>query len=164
MSQRYGWGHITINVSDLDASIGFYRKLGFTPFVAGVPYLNLNAETAAGIPAAASGALGLPVGVQGRACIMQLDEGFPKIDLTELSGSRQRVPPLNVDLGLVRICLVSENLAFSYEDLKSQGVEFLSPPAVCHDRLADVAVCRDPDGTLIELLQVYLDRWVPYLS
>jgi len=25
--------------------------------------------------------------------------------------------------------------------------------------MADVAVCVDPDGTLIELLLVYLDRW-----
>ncbi|MEM9397808.1 MAG: VOC family protein, partial [Pseudomonadota bacterium] len=65
---------------------------------------------------------------------------------------------------VVRICLISENLAEAYDELKREGVEFLSPPAACHDRLADVAVCKDPDGTLIELLQVYLDRWGPYIS
>ncbi len=43
-------------------------------------------------------------------------------------------------------------------------VRFLHPPAVCHERLADVAVCVDPDGTLIEILQVYLDRWGPFLG
>ena len=28
-SARLRWGHININVSDLDASINFYEKLGF---------------------------------------------------------------------------------------------------------------------------------------
>ena len=164
MAQHLAWGHININVSDLDASIEFYTKLGFTPFVPGVPYLNFNAEAAAQIPDAAAAALGLPAGTAGRACIMQLDDGFPKIDLTELPKDGQRDPLVNGDLGVVRICLIAADLVAAYEDLNSQGVEFLSPPAVCHDRLADVAVCKDPDGSLIELLQVHLDRWGPYLT
>ena len=164
MAQHFSWGNININVSNLDASIAFYKKLGFTIFVPGVPYLNLNIEASAEIPSAAGKALGLAEGTKGRACIMQLDESFPKIDLTEFTGQRQKSPLLNDDLGLVRICLISEDLVATYEELNSQGVEFLSPPTACHDRLADVAVCKDPDGTLIELLQVYLDRWGPYLS
>ena len=163
MSSKFEWGHVNINVSDLDKSIAFYKKLGFTPFVPGVPYLNLNAETPAQIPSASAEALGLLEGTKGRACIMQLNDGFPKIDLTELTQEQQRDPLQNDDLGLARICLILENLAAAYEDLKGQGVVFLSPPTACHERLADVAVCRDPDGTLIELLQVYMDRWGPYL-
>lgn len=164
MAQQFSWGHININVSDLETSIAFYKKLGFAPFVPGVPYLNLNAEARAEVPSAAGEALGLAEGTEGRACIMQLDDGFPKIDLTEFAGGQQSSPLLNDDLGLVRICLISEDLVAAYEELKNQGVEFVSPPTACHDRLADVAVCKDPDGTLIELLQVYLDRWGPYLS
>ncbi len=164
MAQQFTWGHININVADLDASIAFYTHLGFTPFLPGVPYLNFNVQSPAQVPDEAAAALGLPAGTEGRACIMQLDDGFPKIDLTELPKEGQREPLKNSDLGVVRICLISEDLAAAYEDLKGQGVEFLSPPAACHDRLADVAVCRDPDGTLIEILQVYLDRWGPYLS
>ncbi len=164
MTQSFEWGHININVSDLDASIEFYKKLGFTPFVPGVPYLNLNAETAAAVPADAGGALGLPDGTEGRACIMQLGDTFPKIDLTEFPKGQKSSPLLNDDLGLVRICLMSEDLTSAYDALKNDGVEFVSPPTACHDRLADVAMCKDPDGTLIEILQVYLDRWGPYLS
>ena len=44
MSQRFGWGHININVSDLDASVGFYEKLGFEVFIPGIPYLNLSID------------------------------------------------------------------------------------------------------------------------
>ncbi|MFT4721801.1 MAG: hypothetical protein ACI9SB_002980, partial [Candidatus Azotimanducaceae bacterium] len=43
--------------------------------------------------------------------------------------------------------------------LTALGVAFLSPPQPCEDGLADLATCVDPDGTLIELLQVYLDKW-----
>lgn len=161
MSQRFGWGHININVSDLDASISFYQKLGFEVFIPGIPYLGLNTAQQNTMPPTTAQALGLPAGIKGRACIMQLDNGFPKIDLTELDSSEPRQALQNVDHGLVRICLVSQDLAADYEHLQSQGVEFLSPPQECPQRMADVATCSDPDGTLIELLQVYLERWPP---
>lgn len=161
MSQRFGWGHININVSDLDASIRFYETLGFEQFIAGIPYLDLSTEHPKVMPADTATALGLTPGTAGRACIMQLDNGFPKIDLTELTDLEQREPLENKDRGLVRLCLVSQDLASDYEYLKAEGVEFLSPPATCHERLAEVATCKDPDGTLIELLQVHLDRWPP---
>ena len=74
-------------------------------------------------------------------------------------GSSKARPIGNGDLGVVRICLVSTDLPADYERLSGLGVEFLSPPAPAASGLADVAVCRDPDGALIELLQVYLDRW-----
>ena len=159
MSQRFGWGHININVSDLDRSVAFYRKLGFEPFIPGIPYLQLKADEALELPEPCGNALGVESGTTGRACIMQLDHGFPKLDLTEFRGAQQRAPLANQDLGLVRICLVSTDLQADHESLSREGVTFLSAPQQCPGRLADVAVCRDPDGTLIELLQVYLDRW-----
>lgn len=161
MSQRFGWGHININVKDLDVSIGFYQKLGFELFISGIPYLNLTAEQPNDVPTDTAQALGVPPGTRGRACIMQLDNGFPKIDLTELADVEQREPLQNKDRGLVRVCLISQDLIADYAYLKDQGVEFLSPPKPCHERMADVATCVDPDGTLIELLQVYLNRWPP---
>jgi catechol 2,3-dioxygenase-like lactoylglutathione lyase family enzyme len=164
MNTRFGWGHININVQDLDASIAFYEKLGFERFLPAIPYLNLRAEQRSQISSDAAAALGLLPGTEGRACIMQLDDGFPKLDLTELTDLAQREPLQNKDRGLVRFCLVTADLAVACDDLKTQGVEFLSPPTACHERLADVAVCVDPDGTLIELLQVYLDRWGPFLA
>jgi catechol 2,3-dioxygenase-like lactoylglutathione lyase family enzyme len=164
MSQRFDWGHININVSDLDASIAFYEKLGFEPFIPAIPYLNLNGSEAASIPDGAGDALGLPPNTRGRACIMQLNDGFPKIDLTELKDIAQQQPLQNADIGIVRICLVSTDLDADYKHLIDEGVTFLSPPQACHERLGDVACCVDPDGTLIELLQVYLDRWGPYLT
>lgn len=156
----FSWGHINVNVANLDRSIAFYKKLGFEVFIPAIPYLALeSAQDHKPLPGDAAEALGIQQGTKGRACIMQLDDGFPKLDLTELSGLDQSAPLTNSDRGLVRICLATEDLERDVKRLKADGVEFLSEPKAGHAELADIAVCKDPDGTLIELLQVYLDRW-----
>ena len=163
MPNRFSWGHVNINVSNLERSIEFYQKLGFEVFVPAIPYLGLSQQDEAKLEIPTAAALGVPEQTRGRACIMQLDTGLPKIDLTEIEGVVQREPLLNQDLGLVRLCLVSQDLAADYESLSHDGVEFITPPTTCRDRLAEVAVCKDPDGTLIELLHIYLERWRQFL-
>ena len=154
------WGHININVSDLDKSIAFYRKLRFTELLPGIPYLDLTATPGSNrVPASAAVALGVPEQNEGRACIMQLDDGFPKIDLTQWSTTEQQRPLHNADLGLVRLCLATQDLAGDYATLVEQGGPFLSTPQEMQGGKADIAVCIDPDGSLIELIQLYLDKW-----
>ena len=154
------WGHININVSHLDESIAFYQKLGFSMLLPGIPYLDLTASDGFNkMPSAAARALAMQEQSEGRACIMQLDEGFPKIDLVEWSGADQQPPLGNADLGLVRFCLASQDLAADYAKLVEQGVKFLSEPQATKDGKADIAVCADPDGSLIELIQIYFEKW-----
>jgi catechol 2,3-dioxygenase-like lactoylglutathione lyase family enzyme len=157
---KFGWGHININVSNLEDAIGFYQKLGFEMFIPGIPYLGLTADPDhSAMPATATDALGITTGTRGRACIMQLGRGFPKIDLTELADTVQTAPATNADLGLVRFCLASPNLQRDVDLLRAQGVQFLTPAQTTPGGLAEIATCMDPDGTLIELLQVHLDKW-----
>ena len=111
------------------------------------------------MPEAIAQALAVPLSTKGRACIMQLGKGLPKLDLTEFSNSDIRPPLRNQDHGIVRLCLATKDLHAAYLQLTADGVEFLAPPTQCSERMAEVAVCKDPDGTLIELLQVHLDRW-----
>ena len=160
----FGWGHININVSNLEDSIEFYETLGFQVLIPGIPYLGMSREEMRPLAQGISTALGINTTLHGRACIMQLDDGFPKIDLTEFSGLTQNPPLTNADRGLVRICLTSKDLRADVARLKADGVEFLSDIQPGHQQLGDIAVCRDPDGTLIELLEVYLERWAPYLG
>jgi len=156
---KFGWGHININVSNLEQSIAFYEKLGFQQFIPAIPYLGLAQKDAVTVPESSARALGVPESTRGRACIMQLDDGFPKLDLTEFDCKQQQKPLANADLGLVRICLVSQDLKQDYERLTAHGFQFISEPQRDEGKLADVAVCLDPDGTLIELLQVNLENW-----
>ena len=153
------WGHININVSNLDTSIAFYKKLGFSLLIPGVPYLGIGKDSSSEIPADQSNALGVPSGTTARGCIMQLDNGFPKIDLTEYAKDSPQLAPSNDDLGIVRLCLGSQNLTQDYQHLVSVGVDFLSAPTEGVGGLADIAICRDPDGTLIELIELHLEKW-----
>ena len=159
-STKLRWGHININVSDLDASIKFYEKLGFGVYIPSIPYIGLTVETKSNlIDEGSRTALGLPHETLGRACIMQLDNGYPKLDLTQLNDMPPSTPLNNTNLGLVRMCLATVNLEADYKRLIDLGVDFISPPMTAKDGMAEIAVCIDPDGTLIELIQVHLDKW-----
>ena len=153
------WGHININVSNLEQSIAFYQKLGFSTLIPGVPYLGIERESMREIPAEQRAALEVPVGTHARACIMQLDDGFPKIDLTEYSKESPQSAGANDDLGMVRLCLATRDLKADYAALKEAGVEFLSEPTGGVGGMADIAICRDPDGILIELIELHLEAW-----
>jgi catechol 2,3-dioxygenase-like lactoylglutathione lyase family enzyme len=153
------WGHININVSNLDVSIAFYEKLGFSLLIPGVPYLGIGKDSRSEIPASQRKALDVPSGTMARACIMQLDDGFPKIDLTEYAKDSPQAPAANDDLGIARLCLGTSTLEQDYKLLKSAGVEFLCAPTEGVGGLADIAICRDPDGTLIELIELHLEQW-----
>ena len=159
VKKKLRWGHINVNVSNLDSSIEFYEKLGFEIYKPSIPYIGLTVDpTSNSMDKGSRTALGLPKETSGRACIMQLDNGYPKLDLTQLDDMPQSIPLSNADLGLVRICLASVNLEADYNNLKKLDVEFISPPQTAKDGRAEIAICVDPDGTLIELIQVHLGK------
>ncbi len=158
-ARRFRWGHININVRDLDRSVAFYAKLGFQVFLPGIPYLNLTLEAPSQLPDGAAEALGVPKGTRGRGCILDLDGTFPKIDLTAFDGLAPAGPLSTSDVGIVRLCLGCSDLNADVARLMGQGVEFLSGPSETQAGRADIAVCVDPDGTLIELIEVHLARW-----
>ncbi len=154
------WGHINLNVRDLERSVAFYEKLGFEMFIPSIPYLGLSlGEDATEMPADCAEALGVEASTRGRACIMGLKGAFPMIDLTEFEGGDPAPPPSTRDLGAVRICLASQDLAADHALLAEAGVSFLTPPRSAKDEMATIAICSDPDGTLIELIQLHMEKW-----
>ena len=159
MSGGFQWGHINVNVSDLERSIAFYELLGFKLFMPAIPYFGLERGEARSLEDGHADVLGVPRGTTGRACIVQLDDGFPKLDLTALDCAAPAQPLGTQDLGVVRICLACADLAAEVARLEAAGVGFLTPSATGTAGLVEVALCRDPDGTLIELLQIYPQRW-----
>ena len=157
-TQGFGWGHVNLNVADLDRSIAFYELLGFSVFLPGIHYLGLGQHEVTTIDGAYAEVLGVAPGTRGRACIMELGGGSPKLDLTEFDTPAPAGPLANGDRGLVRLCLVCADLDAQFARLDAAGVPFLTPPRTGAGELAELAVCSDPDGTRIELLQLHLDR------
>ena len=92
MGQRFRWGHININVADLDLSISFYEELSFEIFMSGIPYLGLEAEEFKEMPTSMTEALGVPFGTKGRSCIMQLDKGFTQARFNRVFRSKSTRP------------------------------------------------------------------------
>lgn len=58
------------------------------------------------------------------------------------------------DIGISHLAFTVENLEAEYNRLKEEGVKFIAPPQISSDGYAKVTFCRDPDGNLIELVEV----------
>ncbi len=58
------------------------------------------------------------------------------------------------DRGLNHIAVEVDDIDALYEKLKASGVSFHAPPTVSTDSVAKVTYCRDPEGTMIELVEM----------
>ncbi len=154
------WGHLNVNVTNLERSIAFYGRLGFSMMLEGIPHLGLSLHHESALPDTLCEAYGLPGATRARGCILQLGDGFPKLDLTEYSTTVDSAPLGAGALGCERFCLAVEDLAAEIERLARSGVPVLTGATTGEQDLAQVAVCLDPDGTRIELIQLDLGRFV----
>jgi glyoxylase I family protein len=142
--------HINLNVSDIERSILFYEALGFR--VLGRNDAEWSPETGE--------LLGVP-GARGRACMMSLPGDVArttKLDLLEWTHPKSptRPQPQANDPGAPRIALRVRNVEAAYRDLCEAGVEFITEPAGPDPKLgiANVVCCRDPDGFIVELVEL----------
>ena len=142
--------HININCTNFDRSLEFYRLLGFKVI------RDLNEVSSATL----SRGLRIP-DCRGRAVLMLLGDNprSTRVDLIEWKNPKtegQAYPHL-WHAGMCRIALRTRTLVKDYEDLKAKGIEFWTEPLVV--KLKDgkeegFVCCTDPDGTVIELIQV----------
>ncbi|MBI4284061.1 MAG: VOC family protein [Chloroflexi bacterium] len=58
------------------------------------------------------------------------------------------------EIGISHIAFTVGNVDAEYARLSKAGVPFNSPPQKSPDGYAKVTFCRDPDGTLIELVEL----------
>ena len=56
-------------------------------------------------------------------------------------------------IGCSHFAMTVKNLDETYERLVEAGVYFNSPPQLSPDGFAKVTFCKDPDGSLIELVE-----------
>lgn len=81
--------------------------------------------------------------------------GETLIELLEFHRAAQpRLSVREVDsIGPTHIALTVADLDRAYLVLRERGTSFLAPPIPSPDGLHKVAFCRDPDGTLLELVE-----------
>jgi glyoxylase I family protein len=142
--------HVNVNCTNFERSMAFYAKLGFK--VAKDLDVVGNQQLSEG--------LRLP-DCRGRAALLMLgsDSHATRLDLLEwIHPKPQGTPyPNLVNVGICRIALRTRNLRKDYEDLSAQGIEFWTEPQffnVRDGREEGFVCCSDPDGTVIELIQV----------
>jgi catechol 2,3-dioxygenase-like lactoylglutathione lyase family enzyme len=140
--------HVNINVSDIERSVEFYRLLGFELMhvLADEPTDDVRQLMHFG-------------GRTTRGAVMSLGDDpltSTKVELLEPvdpPAEPQGVLPEN-RVGFSRLALRTKDLIPFYEKLKAAGVEFLSEPIEIDVVGAKRYVLfRDPDGTLLELIE-----------
>ena len=141
---------VGISVSDLDRSIGFYRKYGgFDRTIVDVH------DSLSGLVDEVSGTRGTCI----RSCILGSSSADGQVELFEVLQPRGRSVPFGVtwgDFGYLQVCLNGRQgddvfrMAASFAD---DGVEFLCGPQLMGDeRQGAFFYAKDPDGIPVEFL------------
>lgn len=130
-----GIDRIKISVSDLSASVAFFRDTIEMTVVA--------EHSLESLPFCAL--WGLPPGTSARAVCLKNDEQSTMVELIEITPNRGRFireGARTYDPGLFDIAFRTKNLVATYEHLKRQGYRFVSPPVVYTADWANVTVAE----------------------
>ena len=139
---------VAINVTNLERSMEFYGKLGFD---VGEPFEFSGEWTTL---------LDMPPNARGKASIMAMEGSPTTLEVVEwLEPRTEGKPyPTHNHCGITRVHLKTTDIWADYERLKAAGVNFLSEPQEFPGGVNESGVTRwvqfrDPDGSLLELLE-----------
>ena len=118
--------HTCYRVLDLDRSVAFYEKLGFTE-LGRVPIRDEAINVFMGLP----------------------DDGA-RLELTYNIG---RTEPYEIGTGYGHIAITADDLDATLERLASAGIEPEKPPYRVREGGSRIAFVRDPDGYRVELIE-----------
>lgn len=140
--------HLNINVTDIERSLSFYEAIGFQVMH------EFGEREAQGS--------WTPMNFRGRSCrgaVMTLGDhpkATTKIELLEWTDpATEPAPPRSeTQVGVARVALRTKNLVAFTETLRAAGIAFESAPIEIDVVGASRFVLfRDPDGTLLELVE-----------
>lgn len=142
--------HTVVNARDLDETVAFYRLLGFEV---------LNDRRNVEWPDFVASIFGLRrAKARGVLMVLPEDRNGPMIDVIEWREPKAVFPdPSNAPEEVPRIIAFrTRNVHAAYADLKAKGVDFCRDVFVPGEDLGLVGsiCCRDPNGNLIELIEL----------
>lgn len=134
--------HYGITVSDLERSVQFYRD------VLGME-VTMRLDTD---PASFGELLGVD---RATAEIVFLEGGGLRLELESHEEAESAVADQHTpnDVGVPHVCLSVPDIQAVYEEYED-AVDFVSPPGTATDSGAIIVYLRDPDGNLIELIEL----------
>src|SRR6185436_19505310 len=141
--------HFTLSVSSIERSIEFYQTVGFR-------VLRDNSDRI--WPDYVAQNFGLER-AQGRGALLGIGDGplETRLDLIQWLEPLARFPdPAQLATTAPRtIAIRTQNVRAAYEDLLERGIAFVTPPRGPDEATGIEAVvcCRDPDHTLVELIE-----------
>ena len=140
--------HTGIVVSDMQRSLRFYRDLLGMEVWADFKDNSQIVQDVTNVP-----------GANIRMVKLKAADGM-SIELLQYLSHPQDVPkPVEAcDVGCNHVALQVDDLDALHEHLTSEGIRFHSPPNVLSDGGAKVTYCRDPEGVIIELVEILTPR------
>ena len=140
-----GIHHTAISTGDLDRAVRFYKDLlGFEEIFSSA--WEVGAVVADNITGLKDSSARLVMLKAGNACIELFQYASPR----PKPGEPRR--PV-CDHGITHICLDVTDIAAEYERLKAAGMPFHCPPQEFEEGIR-ATYGRDPDGNVVELLEV----------
>ena len=146
-----GMPYIGINVSDLDRSLEFYAKFGYTA-------VTPLSQTEGSLEEARAWGLDRPFKSKGADIAIERGDRhvLRLVQWLEPFDPEPAYPPPINRIGINRIALLVPNVDRAVAILKAQNVPFLSEPAPCCSGTGEdgtaIVHAIDPDGTFLELV------------
>jgi catechol 2,3-dioxygenase-like lactoylglutathione lyase family enzyme len=136
--------HTGITVTNMEESLRFYRDLLGLRMVLDVVHEGPFIDGIVG-----------HTGTNMRAVMLEAPDRN-RIELFQFYSHPKRAPERVEagDIGCSHVCLCVDDLEQVYRTLSDRGVRLQCPPQVSRDEHAKITYAHDPDGTIIELVQI----------
>ena len=135
--------HIGIVVTDMEKSLKFYRDL-----------LGLKIKSLVDEEGEFLDNMLAHENVKNRVAKLYAKNGNALVELINSKSYGNKKDRDFFTIGAYHFAFTVDNLEKTYDYLVKNGVKFTAPPQQTPDGFAKVTFCEDPDGTLIELVEV----------
>ncbi|MFH0789761.1 MAG: VOC family protein [Pseudomonadota bacterium] len=145
MTQAIRIRHLGIVVKNLNRAMWFYKEL------LGLELQHRMVENGPYI----DNVLALR-GVEVETVKLGTKKGITQIELMSFGSHTVSVAESErmLRVGPTHVAFTVDNLQTLYTEMKAQGIEFNCPPQNSPDGKVLLTYCKDPDGTLVELVEI----------